>query len=174
MIINSNIITNKLILLRFLYFLSTIQKRDWSPCPKNVGRSLSITSTVLVFPWQILTSSCTNSHADIDSFSFIFGISAGLSRGLGPNQCSFHAFSADSRTAAWQSVYTSSSHLPERLSSLKVCSTKRLNHKSSKMCLFANLTPIIYLFATFRKACGINPILNPVWWLGAKKGVIPF
>jgi len=125
-------------------------------------------------PWQILTSSCTNSRADIDSFSFIFGISAGLSRGLGPNQCSFHAFSAVSRTAAWQSVYTSSSHLPERRSSLKVCSTKRLNHKSSQMCLFATLTSIIYLFATFRKACGSDPILTALWWLGARKGVIPF
>jgi len=122
-------------------------------------------------PWQILTSSCTNSHADIDSFSFIFGISAGLSRGLGPNQ--FHAFSADSRTAAWQSVYTSSSHLPQRRSSLKVCSTKRLNHKSSKMCLcYLQINHIS--FFTFREVCGSDPILNSLWWLGARKDVIPF
>jgi hypothetical protein len=93
---------------------------------------------------------------------------------LGPNQCSFHAFSADSRTAAWQSVYTSSSHLPERRSSLKVCSTKRLNHKSSKISLFATFKSIIYLFAAFRKACGSDPVLTPLWWLGARKGVIPF
>lgn len=128
----------------------------------------------LSFLWQILTSSRTNSHTDIDSFSFIFGISAGLSRGLGPNQCSFHAFSADSRTAAWQSVYTSSSHLPERRSSLKVCSTKRLNHKSSKMSLFSTFKSIVYLFATFRKACGSDPILTPLWWLSVRKGVMPF
>ena len=136
---------------------------------KEVSASLP---QFLSSPWQILTSSCTNSHADIDSFSFIFGISAGLSRGLGPNQ--FHAFSADSRTAAWQSVYTSSNHLPQRRSPLKVCSTKRLNHKSSKMYLFATLKSIVWLFVTFRKVCGSDPILNPLRWLGARKGVIPF
>ena len=65
--------------------------------------------------------------------------------GRARTQCSFRAFSADSRTAACQSVYTSSSHLPERRSSLKVCSTKRLNHRSSKMCLIASFKVVVFL-----------------------------
>lgn len=171
MIINSNNIPNKRIFFIFSAKFGSVIGVLVRKMLEEVSASLP---QFLSSPWQFLTSSCTNSHTDIDSFSFIFGISAGLSRGLGPNQCSFHAFSADSRTAAWQSVYTSSSHLPERRSSLKACSTKRLNHKSSQMCLFATSKSIIYVFATFRKACGSDPILTTLWWLGARKGVLPF
>jgi hypothetical protein len=89
---------------------------------------------------------------------------------LGPNQCSFHAFSADSRTAAWQSVYTSSSHLPERRSPLKVCSTKRLNHKSSKN------VPLCYLqinhisFYCFQKGMWKWSNTDSFVVIGCKKG----